>query len=296
MNATAELEVPARDLLDAPIEKRIAWVLADAWVHTPHTKAAFQWMEYLLRSGRSIRPTCLQLISESGMGKTATLQTFAASHAVQATEDPLRLQRPVLFAECKPDPGGAAGVRHAILRSAWPGAKYFQCTELEVDMTLHTQGVRLLLIDELGELTKSGRAFHQKALSELKRISNILRINIVASTVLNLAHVLDIDPQFASRFKRKITLPPWSLSQDLRNFVYGLECNLPFSKRSFLDGPKLLPWLAQYGEGNTKEIVDLIRLAALYALDAGANNIQLDHLKAAKDSELPPAIVIETSA
>jgi hypothetical protein len=148
--------------------------------------------------------------------------------------------------------------------------------------------VRLLLLDEFGELTKAGAASHRRSLSELKRISNVARVGIVAAMVTNLSHVLNVDQQFASRFKRKITIEPWVLSNDLLNFVYALQCNLPFPECSQLHGESCLPLIAQYSEGNTKEIVETIRLAALHALDAGDRQINLTHLKAAIESEAPP--------
>ena len=296
MSMAADTNEFASRLLNAPIEEKIKWIQTDYWVHTPSTKAAFQWMEYLCRSERSIQPVCLQLMGDGGMGKTATLLAFQATHPVEKCEDPLRLRRPVLFAEAKSEPSGVAGVRHAILKGAWPEATNFACTEGEVDTTLRTQSVRIVLMDELGELTKSGAGPHRKALSELKRISNTSRVNIVASTVSNLAHVLDVDQQFAGRFRRKIRIPVWSLSQDLLNFVFGLERNLPFPERSSLYGSELLPWLALNGEGNTKIVIELVRLAALHALGEQSSCIKLKHLLAAKDGELPPAIALSAVA
>lgn len=297
MTTPAELSDDARRLLNAPVGAMVNWILADAWVHTPFTTAAFQWMGYMYRCGPVIRPPCLQIIAEGGMGKTSVLLAFAEQYPVQETEDdPLRLCRPVVYAECKPDHNGATGVRHAILKACWPKAKKFDCSEAEIDATLRAQGVRVLLLDEFGELTKAGVASHRRALSELKRISNTARVAIAATTVSNLAHVLDVDQQFASRFKRKITIPPWSLSSDMRNFVFGLERNLPFPERSFLDGQELLPWIAQHGEGNTKEIVELIRLAALHALGGGAPCIGLAHLKMAAENPLPPEIALRSVA
>ena len=297
MGTPIELPEAIKQLLNAPIEKRVDWVMADMWVHTHTTSAAFQWMRYLNRSEAVIRPPCLQIIADGGMGKTAILLAFAALYPVQRDpEDTLRLRRPVLYAECKPDSIGEHGVRHAILKAAWPLAKHFSCSEDEIDSTLRAQCIRVLLLDEFGELTKAGAAAHKRALSELKRISNQSRVCIVAATVSNLAHVLDVDQQFASRFKRKIKILPWSLSQDLRNFVYGLECNLPFPQPSFLYGPQYLPLIAKHSEGNTKEIVDVIRLAALHALTAGVPCIELSHLKLAMESEMPPAIVLEAEA
>lgn len=297
MTTPAELSENARRQLNAPMDSKVDWILADAWVHTPFTTAAFQWMGYIYRCGSVIRPPCLQIIAEGGMGKTAVLLAFAALYPVQETADePLRLRRPVVYVECKPEHSGEAGVRHAILKACWPNAKRFYCSESEIDATLRAQGVRVLLLDEFGELTKAGAASHRRALSELKRISNSAHVGIAAATVSNLAHVLDVDQQFASRFKRKITIPPWSLSSDLRNFVFGLERNLPFPERSYLDGPECLPWIAQHGEGNTKEIVELIRLAALHALGAGALCIGQAHIKMAAENPLPPEVALPAVA
>ena len=296
-NTSTDLSDAARLLLNATEQKKIDWIMTDAWVHTPTTTLAFQWMAYMLRCGPVIRPPCLQLIADGGMGKTAVLLAFAEMFPVQKTpDDPLRLKRPVVYVECKPEHSGEHGVRHAILKACWPNAEHILGTEDEIDATLRAQGVRELLLDEFGELTKAGIASHRRALSELKRISNFARVGITAATVTNLKHVLDVDQQFASRFKRKITIAPWALSPDLRNFVYGLQRNLPFPEPSQLHDRDCLPWLAQHSEGNTKEIVETIRLASLHALGAGARCNGYDHLKAAIEGEAPPSNALAQSA
>lgn len=292
-STSTDLSDAARLLLSATEQKKIDWIVADAWVHTATTTSAFQWMAYMLRCGSVMRPPCLQIVADGGMGKTALLLAFAEVFPVQSTPgDPLRLKRPVVYVECKPEHSGEHGVRHAILKACWPNAEHIVATEDEIDATLRSQGVRVLLLDEFGELTKAGIASHRRALSEIKRLSNTARVGIAAATVTNLAHVLDVDQQFASRFKRKIKIMPWTLSTELRNFVYGLQRNLPFPERSELDDKECLPKLAEHSEGNTKEIVELIRLAALHALDADANHICYDHLMAAIECETPPSNVL----
>lgn len=292
-----DLSDAARALLQAPTTQKLDWILADSWVLTPTTAVAFQWMAYMHRCGAVMRPPCLQIIADGGMGKTAVLLAYAQLYPIQQTaDDPLRLQNPIVYVECKPDQSGERGVRHAILKACWPLAERISATEEEIDATLRAQGVRMLLLDEFGELTKAGAASHRRALSELKRLSNTARIGIVAATVTNLAHVLDVDQQFASRFRRKLTIAPWALSNELRNFVYGLQRKLPFPERSHLDDHQCLPLIAQQSEGNTKEIVELVRLAALHALDVGATHISHEHLALAIDSSAPPGVVLRRAA
>lgn len=295
--SSVDLSDAARALLDGTITEKVDWIVRDAWVHTPTTTVAFQWMAYMHRCGAVMRPPCLQIVAEGGMGKTAVLLAYAELHPVrEMSGDPLRLQRPTVYVECKPEYKGEVGVRHAILKSCWPRATHFDATEEAIDATLRAQGVRMLLLDEFGELTKAGAASHRRALSELKRISNTARVGIVAATVTQLAHVLAVDQQFANRFKRNITIDRWSLSSDLRNFVYGLQRNLPFPERSHLDDRRCLPLIAHYSAGNTKEIVELIRLAALHALEASAPHIEYDHLSLAIDSPSPPSVALRRVA
>jgi hypothetical protein len=295
--SSVELSDASRVLLDGTITEKVDWIVKDAWVHTPTTMVAFQWMAYMHRCGAMMRPPCLQIIAEGGMGKTAVLLAYAELHPVQeAPDDPLRLQRPVVYVECKPEHRGEVGVRHAILKACWPRATHLDGTEEAIDATLRAQGVRMLLLDEFGELTKAGAASHRRALSELKRISNTARVGIVAATVDQLAHVLAVDQQFANRFKRQIAIAPWVLSNDLRNFVYGLQRNLPFPERSHLDDCHCLPLIEQHSGGNTKEIVELIRLAALHALEASAPRIEYSHLSLAIDSPSPPSVALQRVA
>jgi hypothetical protein len=291
MDALFTLEPEAAALVDAPDVDRARFIDQDTWVLTPTAKAALQWMEYLRRSRRSMRPTCLQIIGDTGMGKSAICQAFAAMHPARSTSDPLRMERPVLLTEAT-DERGVFGLRRAILEAAWPGARRFDCTKAEVDETLRCQAVLVLLIDELGEILRcTGRA-HQDVLTEIRRISSVWGINIVGATVTSLQHALQMDEQLASRFK-KIILARWTLSQDLRNFVFALERKLPFPKRSELYEATHLPSLAMHSNGQTKELLRLIRFAAMFAIDRKARCIEAEDIKAAIDPDNPPAIALQ---
>jgi len=296
MTETFELASSAQNLLSGSPAERAAFVQRDCWVHTATTSRAFQWMEYLLRSQRVRRPQCMQIVAAAGMGKSSILQEFSNLHPVVRTEDPLRMQRPVLLANATDVGSGASGLRRAIMRGAWPDAKYFPDGRDDLDATLMSQGIRLILLDETGDLMKSTPAVQKRLLTELKRINNDLRINIASAAVEGLDHAVRQDEQLFTRFKPIIRIPAWTESQEFRNFLYGLERFLPFPKRSFLDQPGMLRWLLRYCRGNTNDIVMSIHEAALWAIHRNARFVAMEDFEKARMATEPPPICFEVAA
>jgi hypothetical protein len=286
-----DLSPAARARLNDSPEEKIKYIRSDRWLPTPSSRIAFQWGEYLLRGAQSLRPDCAQIIGDSGGGKSATLTAFEGMHPAQRNTDPLRQKRPVMRVEATGEAQGAHSIRQAIMKVAWPHAKQFRLTATELDDTLAAQEIRMLLVDELGEFFTGGPASHRRALAELKRINN-LGISLLATTVTSMAHVLSIDPQFANRFTRKITLAPWRETQDLRNFLFGYECEMPFPERSMLDGQERTPEFVTRCEGNTSKIVEEIKLAACWAIERGGSSISTGDFQLARESSTPPPICL----
>ena len=288
MNAPFELASSAQDLLCASLAERAAFVQRDCWVHTPTTSRAFQWMEYLVRSERVRRPRCMQIVAAAGMGKSSILQEFENLHPVIRTEDPLRMQRRVLLANATDVGAGASGLRRAVMRGAWPDAKHFPDGRDDLDATLRSQGVRVILLDETGDLMKSTPSVQKRLLTELKRINHDLRINIVSAAVEGLDHVIKQDEQLFTRFRPIIKIAEWAESQEFRNFLYGLERFLPFPERSFLDRLEMLRWLLRYCRGNTNDIVMSIHEAALWAIHRNARFVAQEDFEMTRTATEPP--------
>jgi len=296
MTEIFELAPSAQSLLSGSPAERVAFVQKDCWVHTATTSRAFQWMEYLLRSERVRRPQCMQIVAAAGMGKSSILQEFSNLRPVVRTEDPLRMQRPVLLANATDVGSGASGLRRAIMRGAWPDAKYFPDGRDDLDATLMSQGIRLILLDETGDLMKSTPAVQKRLLTELKRINNDLRINIASAAVEGLDHAIRQDEQLFTRFRPIIKIPAWTESQEFRNFLFGLERFLPFPERSFLDRPEMLRWLLRYCRGNTNDTVVSIHEGALWAIHRNACSVAMEDFEMARTAVGPPPIFFEVAA
>lgn len=297
MSTPAILSAETSAIMSRSVAERKAWIEQDHWVNTDTGDVSMKYMESLLFSHRRLRPRCMQIIAESGMGKSALLQTFASLHPVIKSEDPIRLQRPVLLANATVEGRGVGEFRASIMRAAWPDAYHsdFGCSAGDLDATLRAQDVRVILLDELGEVLKCGPSTHRRILGELRRITHDLHINVVAASVEGLSHALKQDPQLHSRFRIVIKIPAWTESQKFRNFVFGLEQFLPLPERSFLDSMRIVRWLLRYSK-NTEDIVDFIQDAALYALDEDAPCVSLDHFKQARKTIGPPPITLKHCA
>jgi energy-coupling factor transporter ATP-binding protein EcfA2 len=296
VNEPALVNAQTRSKIDAPIEERKGWIEQDHWVDTVTTGVAFKSMESLLLSHRRLRPRCLQIIGAPGMGKSTILQAFARLHPVVETDDPLRLQRPVLLVNVTNQGRGISDLREAFMKALWPAAWDAQLASRpsDLDASLRAQGVRLALLDEVGELLKCGPKVHERVLGEIRRISHEHRINLVAAAVEGLSHAFVLDAQLQTRFQRIVTITRWSETQQFRNFLYGYEQYLPFPQRSDLDSQRIVKWLLKHCR-STEDVIASIQDAALYALGDGSSRVRLAHFRKTLQ-ETPPPITLRYCA
>lgn len=281
----------AAALVKASDAARVAWIQSNHWQPTETSKLVFEWMLYLLRSERSPDPLCMQIIASGGGGKSAMVMRFAEMHPPETVaNEPSRLRRPVLLADCLNAPKGPRGLAYAILRSAWPQAPatdrfYNENWALE---TLRKQGVRLLILDEAAEVMVGGALNHKQSINFVKRVITQLQVNVVTATVHGLDSAFAKDPQMSSRFERKFEIPEWQEGDVFRSFLYGYERFLPFPKPSDLYGQEKMRLLAIGSKGNMRSLVRLICLSALWAVSKRADHISAAHIELARDIDSPP--------
>lgn len=281
----------AAALVEASDSARVAWIQSNHWQATETSQMVFKWMEYLLRSERTPDPLCMQIVARGGGGKSAMVMRYAETHPAEIIpNEPSRLRRPVLLADCLNATKGAKGLAYAILRSAWPAAPisprfYNEDWAFE---TLLKQGVRLLILDEAAEVLVGGALNHKHSINFIKRITTQLQINVVTATVHGLDSAFAKDPQMSSRFERKFEIPPWEANEPFRSFLLGYERFLPFAKPSHLYGEHNTRMLAAGCKGNMRSLIRLICLSALWALSKRADHITADHIEIARKVNSPP--------
>ena len=87
-------------------------------------------------------------------------------------------------------------------------------------------------------------------------------------------HALLSDSQLRSRFT-DVELPPWTLGEDLRDFIVRLTWSLPLREPSPVDAPKLRRLLVDRTGGITLGICKVFERAAVAAIRNGRERIDL---------------------
>jgi hypothetical protein len=113
----------------------------------------------------------------------------------------------------------------------------------------------------------------------LRFLSNELRLAFVGVGVPEARHALLSDSQLRSRFT-DIELPPWSLGDDLRDFVTRLTWSLPLRNPSPVDSPKLRCLLGERTGGITLGICKAFERAAVAAIRDGRERLDLASFEA----------------
>jgi hypothetical protein len=108
----------------------------------------------------------------------------------------------------------------------------------------------------------------------LRFLSNELRLAFVGVGVPEARHALFSDGQLRSRFT-DVELPPWSLGEELRDFVTWLTWSLPLREPSPVDSPKLRRLLVDRTGGITLGICKAFERAAIAAIHGGREKIDV---------------------
>lgn len=261
--------------LDA--EARIAHIRAERWVQHAAAERVLGYLHEALGQPPRERMENILLVGESGMGKTMLVRKFERQTAV-AFDDRAGVQRrPVVVMLMPHQPTEARFFDQLLMALNAPSAGHFMrgfpLQEPAVRL-LRELGTRVVVVDELNSLL-AGTPRQQRVFLQLLRfLSNELRLAFIGVGVPEARHALLSDGQLRSRFT-DIELPPWSLGEDLRDFVTRMIWSLPLREPSPVDSPKLRRLLVDRTGGITLGICKAFERAAIKAIRDGREKIDL---------------------
>ncbi len=273
----AHLPKDLRPVAALNAEQRIAHIRAERWVQHPTADRILSYLHEALDQPRRERMENVLLVGESGMGKTMLIRKFERQ-TTPGFDDAVGLQRrPVVVMLMPPQPTETQFLEQLLLALNAPSPSYFSrsCSLREpVVRLLRELGTRVVVIDELNSVL-AGTPRQQRVFLQLLRfLSNELRLAFVGVGVPEARHALLSDSQLRSRFS-DIELPPWSLGEELRDFVTRLTWSLPLREPSPVDSSKLRRLLVDRTGGNTLGICKALERAAIAAIREGREKIDI---------------------
>ena len=113
----------------------------------------------------------------------------------------------------------------------------------------------------------------------LKNLSNELMIPIILVGTADALHAINTDSQISNRFP-PLVVPKWKYDRAFLSLLASIEKTLPLRKQSNMATSKEISnYILDYSEGYIGEIIDLINLAAQYAIEQKIESITMETLK-----------------
>jgi Bacterial TniB protein len=267
------LSPKTRELLDRPIEERIAYIQMDSWIPYSQANRILQQLEDLLNHPRCDRMPNLAISAQTNNGKTRLLKHFLSLH--QATKGSGgTISAPVFYLQCPGFPDESRLYNSILLKlckrfrpSAPPQEKLVLVSD-----ALSKIELRVLALDEVN-FTEVGTAAKQKRfLNALRYLANELRISIVCLGTEEMMRVIRSVSSVENRFTPTV-LPRWQTDKEFRKLVASFEKIIPLKNPSDLQSATLTSKLLTRSEGTIGELKMLLAATATDAMRNGTERI-----------------------
>lgn len=279
-------------------EERIL-TIEEIYVLSPYLKDVLEAIRFCHKYSRLYRePKCLLITGLPGVGKTSVAEYYIRDYPRINNEESVEV--PVLYVKIEV-PATPKNLVSALLAglgdpAAEKGSIGSQTRRLR--HFLKEVKAELIILDEFQHF------IDRDSLKVLKTISDWLKLLIDNSKLpvvlmgMPYSHlILDTrgNEQLRRRFSLRKSIEPFGWGEndkeqeDFRNFLKLVDAELPFNKRSNLAGKTMSYRFYCATNGVISYVMDLIRMAALNAIELSLETIDLELLADAYDKSLASA-------
>ena len=245
----------AQDALLLTDEERIAFMLNEKWFLYPIAKEILKELEFHLKHPKKNRMKGRLIVGGTNNGKTSIVNKFIRSHMPYDDEN---VKITPVIAVSAPESSNPSDLYGSILHKL--GVPY-KNTDRATKKKEKVEGIfllcrtNMLIIDE---------------------IHNIIVAPVQKQKAL---HAINTDSQISNRFP-PLVVPKWKYDRAFLSLLASIEKTLPLRKQSNMATSKEISnYILDYSEGYIGEIIDLINLAAQYAIEQKIESITMETLK-----------------
>lgn len=279
----SRLSPEALAVVDASRDVRAAFVARDLLIRYPAFDAMVERARALALGPIRTRARGLVLSAKSNNGKTTLANTIHSALAKLSD-----INRPIALSI---DVGGATDgktIYGRILDALGSPARIshrLNDRELILTHILKAQRVRLLILDELQDITAGNERERQRVLMCIRYLMNKMQLQVLGLGTESAFQAISANTHLAERFK-EISLPKWRADETLAKFLATYERYLPLPAPSNLSSPAMVKLLAKIGQGSIGSITDRLRDATHWAIAEDMPSLTPELLERAV---LPPA-------
>jgi GTPase SAR1 family protein len=280
------------------LEERILKIEA-IYVLSPELNNVFETIQYCHRQSRYYRePKCLLITGRPGIGKTSLAEFYIKDYPRRETEEATEVT--VLYLKIEVPATPKSLVSSLLTELGDPAAERgdIGSKTRRLRTFLKTLKTELIILDEFQHF------IDRDSLKVLKTISDWLKLLIDNSKVpvvlmgMPYSHIiLDTrgNEQLKRRFSLRRSIEPFGWGgtseeqKDFRNFLKLIDSELPFDKRANLAEKTMAFRFYCATNGVISYVMDLIRMAALSAIEQSLETVNLDLVADAYDESLASA-------
>lgn len=270
----------ARELMGQSNADRIRAIQQGSWLPLPHAKEAIERMEMLLDYPTVTRMPSLLLVGASFSGKSTILERFLSLHPPDVDPTSEIMTCPVVMIDAPPKPDIAdfySRILDALMAKYQSRAASYEKYS-QIKLMFRQLGVKMLIIDEIHHLIAGSLNRQREFRNALKSLSNETKVCLVAAGIDEAYNAFNADPQMSSRFI-PLRLPSWRTDQNTGILLATLQKRIPVKYPSDLDSPESLLTIVNRAEGSLGDIFDLVKAAAIKAIETGEEKISLKLIK-----------------